>query len=71
MSAYTIEIPEDVLKDLKVFADRNNISIAEATARAFALVAIANTASQQHHTLGVIHREPGQKPEVVGEITGV
>jgi hypothetical protein len=71
MSAYTIEIPDSILKDLQTFAERNKISVPEATARAFALVAIANTAFQQHHTLGVIHKEEGQKPEVIGEITGV
>ena len=71
MSAYTIEIPDSILKDLKTFAECNKISVPEAMARAFALVAIANTASEQHHTLAVIHEEEGQKPEVIGKITGV
>ena len=72
VSTYKIEIPESIVEDLKIFAKRNNnIPLKQALARAFALVSIANTASEQHHTLAVIHKEQGKDPVVVGEITGV
>lgn len=71
MTDYKIEIPEKTYEELKKFALRRNISIDEAAARAFGLVALANTVSQDNKTLGIIKLKEGEKPDVVGEITGV
>ncbi|MFM8331902.1 MAG: hypothetical protein ACKN9T_09450 [Candidatus Methylumidiphilus sp.] len=72
MANYKIEIPEKTYEELKKFAHRRNITIDEASARAFGLVALANTVSQEENTtLGIIKRKEGEKPDVVGEITGV
>ncbi|PZN76226.1 MAG: hypothetical protein DM484_17000 [Candidatus Methylumidiphilus alinenensis] len=73
MSTYKIEIPESIKKDLQMFADRKHITLEEASARAFALLAIANTVSEQNNTLGVITKSKSadETSKVVGEITGV
>jgi hypothetical protein len=71
MAGYTIEIPEHMLKELKIFAVRNHIDLPQATARAFALIQIANTAANNTDQLAVIHVEPGQQPKIVSRIDGV
>jgi len=73
MSTFKIEIPEAIKKDLQIFADRKHISLEEASARAFALLAIANTVSEQNNTLGVITKSKSadEISTVVSEITGV
>ena len=56
-----------------MFADRKHITLEEASARAFALLAIANKVSEQNNTLGVITKSKSadETSKVVGEITGV
>ena len=73
MSTFKIEIPEAIKKDLQIFADRKHISLEEASARAFAPLAIANTVSEQNNTLGVITKSKSadEISTVVSEITGV
>ena len=73
MSTFKIEIPEAIKKDLQIFAGRKHISLEEASARAFALLAIANTVSEQNNTLGVITKSKSadEISTVVSEITGV
>ena len=70
--SYSIEISGKILDDLNAFAKRNNIPRAEAAKRAFALLAIANTASQQHNTLGIVEPAKDEAPsKVVKIITGI
>lgn len=66
MATYTINLPDKVLRDVDIFANRNKITRDEAIQRAFALLAIANEASKKHQKLCIID----DTSEIIFEITG-
>ena len=72
MARYTINLPDKVIMDLDAFAVRNKISRDEAIQRAFALLAVANAASRNHQSLGVVEPagENNSSPKVIRLITG-
>lgn len=70
--SYTIDLSGKILEDLDAFATRNNISRAEAAKRAFALLAVANTAAEHHSTLGIVQPAKDSEPgKVIKVIAGV
>jgi metal-responsive CopG/Arc/MetJ family transcriptional regulator len=72
MSSYTINLSGKILEELDAFAKRNNISRAEAAKRAFALLAVANTAAQHHDAIGIVQPARDDEPEkVIKVLAGV
>jgi metal-responsive CopG/Arc/MetJ family transcriptional regulator len=73
MPRYTVDLADEMIKDLDTFAENQHISRAEALKRALALLKIANEEKENGNELGIIQRERGSggKSKVVGRIAGV
>jgi metal-responsive CopG/Arc/MetJ family transcriptional regulator len=72
MPRYTVDLADQMIKDLDKFAESQCISRAEALKRALALLQIANTEREAGNELGVIRRDKdSQEPRVISRIAGV
>ena len=71
MARYTVDLADDVIKDLDNFAVSHRISRAEAVKRALSLLSIANSEREAGNELGIIKRDQNQQMHVVGRIAGV
>lgn len=70
MPRYTVDLSNKVIEKLDSYAEKQNISRAEALRRALSLLIIADQEGEKGNTLGIV-REEGSETKVVARITGV
>ena len=71
MPRYTLELGEEITKDLDKYAAKKSISKAEAIKRALALLAIVNDEKASGNEVGIIRRDDNDQLQVVARIAGL
>ncbi|GAB3480044.1 hypothetical protein [Azotobacter salinestris] len=71
MPQMTMTLSDEINDFLSAFARHNGITKAEATRRAFALLAIADRQSQKGLSLGLVRENEDHELVAVGRIVGI
>ena len=71
MARYTLELGEEITRDLDKYAARKSITKAEAIKRALALLAIVNDEKDSGNEIAIVRRDDKNELQVVARIAGV
>ncbi|MBU2709341.1 ribbon-helix-helix protein, CopG family [Zooshikella marina] len=72
MPRLTLDLSDEVNKELDRIAKANCISKAEAMRRAFALLAVAESEKKRGNSLGIVREDPNSHHlEALGRVVGV
>jgi metal-responsive CopG/Arc/MetJ family transcriptional regulator len=68
----TLNISDEIVEMLNEISTKEGIAKSEAVRRALALLAIADTAKTNGHSLGIVRTEPDSSElQVIGKVLGV